>query len=183
MSNFSFLQKEFFAIHDSASKAEGYLNTDARAACWYARMTLEQIVDWLYRYDNNFKCYETSLGARVHEPSFRDNVGESIFTKATVVIGIGNRAAHAKATKKTDAVTAIQELFHVAYWLARTYGERSRPDPSLQFNDVLVTSAKQESAITLEQLKRQEDALKAKDAENAALKEKLNGLGSIHEEL
>lgn len=183
MSNFAFLQKEFFAICDSATKAEGYLNTDARAACWYARMTLEQIVDWLYRYDSNFRCYETSLGARVHEPSFRDNVGEAIFIKATVVIGIGNRAAHAKATKKADAVTAIQELFHVAYWLARTYGERARPDPALQFNEALVPAAKQESAVTLEQLKRQEDALKAKDAENAALKEKLDGLGAVHEEL
>lgn len=183
MSNFSFLQKEFFAICDSATKAESYLNSDARAACWYARMTLEQIVDWLYRYDNNFKCYETSLGARVHDPSFRDNVGEAIFTKATVVIGIGNRAAHAKATKKADAVTAIQELFHVSYWLARTYGEGARPDPALQFNEALVPAAKQESAVTLEQLKRQEDALRAKDAENAALKEKLEGLGGVHEEL
>ena len=183
MSNFGFLQKEFFAICDSATKAESYLNTDARAACWYARMTLEQIVDWLYRYDSNFRCYETSLGARVHEPSFRDNVGEAIFIKATVVIGIGNRAAHAKATKKADAVTAIQELFHVAYWLARTYGERARPDPALQFNEALVPAAKQESAVTLEQLKRQEDALKEKDAENAALKEKLEGLGTVHEEL
>ena len=118
MSNFDFLQKEFFAICDSATKAEGYLNTDARAACWYARMTLEQIVDWLYRYDNNFKCYETSLGARVHDPSFRDNVGEAIFTKATVVIGIGNRAAHAKATKKSDAVIAIQELKHLVLGLS-----------------------------------------------------------------
>lgn len=183
MSNFAFLQKEFFSIHDSASKAEGYLNNDARAACWYARMALEQIVDWLYRYDNNFKCYETSLGARVHDPSFRDNVGEAIFTKATVVISIGNRAAHAKATKKTDAVIAIQELFHVAYWLARTYGEHARPDPALQFSEVLVPPAKQENAVTVEQLKRQEDTLKAKDAENAALKEKLEGLGAVHAEL
>ena len=183
MSNFGFLQKEFFAICDSATKAEGYLNTDARAACWYARMTLEQIVDWLYRYDNNFNCYETSLGARVHEPSFRANVGEAIFTKATVVIGIGNRAAHAKATKKSDAVIAIQELFHFAYWLARTYGERARPNPALQFDEALVPAAKQETAITVEQLKRQEDALKAKDAENAALKEKLDGLGAVHAEL
>ncbi len=183
MSNFSFLQKEFFAICDSAVKAEGYLNTDARAACWYARMTLEQIVDWLYRYDSNFRCYETSLGARVHEPCFRDNVGEAIFTKATVVISIGNRAAHAKATKKADAVTAIQELFHLAYWLARTYGERARPDPALQFNEALVPAARQESAVTLEQLARQEDALKAKEAENAALKEKLEGLDAAHKEL
>lgn len=183
MSNFGFLQKEFFAICDSATKAEGYLNTDARAACWYARMTLEQIVDWLYRYDNNFKCYETSLGARVHDPSFRTNVGEAIFTKATVVIGIGNRAAHAKATKKADAVIAIQELFHVAYWLARTYGERARPDPALQFSEALVPAVKQESAVTVEQLKRHEDALKAKDAENTALKEKLDGLGAVQAEL
>ena len=183
MSNFSFLQKEFFAIHDSASKAESYLNTDARAACWYARMTLEQMVDWLYRYDPNFRCYETSLGARVHEPSFRANVGEVIFTKATVVISIGNRAAHAKATKKADAATAIHELFHVAYWLARTYGEKARPNPALQFDETLVPAGKQENAITLEQLKRHEDALKAKDAENTALKEKLEGLDAVHKEL
>jgi type I restriction enzyme R subunit len=183
MSNFSFLQKEFFAIHDSATKAEGYLNSDARAACWYARMTLEQMIDWLYRYDSNFRCYETSLGARVHEPSFRANVGEVIFTKATVVISIGNRAAHAKATKKADAATAIHELFHVAYWLARTYGEKARPNPALQFDETLVPAGKQENAITLEQLKRHEDALKAKDAENTALKEKLEGLDAVHKEL
>jgi type I restriction enzyme R subunit len=85
MSNFSFLQQEWFGIHDSVSKAESYINTDPRAACWYARMTLEQIVDWLYLYDPNFVCYERSLGARVYDPSFRKNVGEAIFTKATVV--------------------------------------------------------------------------------------------------
>jgi type I restriction enzyme R subunit len=114
MSNFDFLQKEFYSIHDSAKKAEGYLNNDVRAACWYARMTLEQIVDWMYRFDNSFSSYETSLGARVYEPSFKDSVGEAVFTKATVIIGVGNRAAHAKSTKRADAVVAIQELFHVA---------------------------------------------------------------------
>jgi type I restriction enzyme R subunit len=183
MSNFDFLQKEFYSIHDSAKKAEGYLNTDVRAACWYARMTLEQIVDWIYRYDKSFSCYETSLGARVHEPSFKDNIGETVFTKATVIIGVGNRAAHAKSTKRADAVVAIQELFHVAYWFARTYGQRARPDPALQFKETLVPPAKQESAVSLEQLKRQEDALKAKDAENAELKEKLAGLDAVHNEL
>jgi type I restriction enzyme R subunit len=115
MSNFSFLQTEWFSIHDSTTKAESYLNTDCRAACWYARMSLEQMVAWLYQYDPNFKCYEESLGARVHDPSFRNAVGENIFTKATLVIAIGNRAAHAKATKRADALTAITELFHIAF--------------------------------------------------------------------
>ena len=183
MSNFGFLQQEFFSICDSATKAESYLNTDARAACWYARMTLEQIVDWLYRYDPNYKSYDASLGARVHDACFRLNAGENIFTKATVVIGIGNRAAHGKAAKKAEAIIAVTELFHIAYWLARTYGEKARPSPSLQFNEALIHQAKQHDAITLEQLKKHEDAIKQKEAENAALKEQLEGLAASHQEL
>jgi len=183
MSNFSFLQQEFFAIHDSAKKAESYLTTDARAACWYARMTLEQIIDWLYRYDRNYSCYDTSLGARVHDPSFKLNAGEAVFTKATVVIGIGNRAAHGKAAKPADATTAVTELFHIAYWLARTYGEKARPSPALQFNPALVPQATQHSAITLEQLRAHETAIKQKEAENAALKQQLEGLTATQQEL
>ena len=173
MSNFSFLQQEFFSICDGATKAESYLNTDARAACWYARMTLEQIVDWLYRYDRNYSSYDTSLGARVHDPCFKLNAGEAIFTKATVVIGIGNRAAHGKAAKKAEAFTAVTELFHIAYWLARTYGEKERPSPSLQFSEALIPKATPQAEVTVEQLKKQEDAVKQKEAENLALKQQL----------
>jgi len=183
MSNFSFLQQEFFSICDSATKAESYLNTDARAACWYARMTLEQIVDWLYRYDKNYSSYDTSLGARVHDPCFKLNAGEAIFTKATVVIGIGNRAAHGKAAKKAESVTAVTELFHIAYWLARTYGEKARPSPSLQFSEALIPQATPQAEVTLEQLKKQEEAVKQKEAENLALKQQLEGLASTQQEL
>ncbi|MBK8814869.1 MAG: DEAD/DEAH box helicase family protein [Methylococcaceae bacterium] len=183
MSNFSFLQEEWLAIHDSASKAESYLNTDCRAACWYARMTLEQMVNWVYQVDPNFRCYEESLGARVHDPSFRHNAGESIFTKATLVIAIGNRAAHAKATKRADALAAITELFHIAYWLARTYGTRQRPNPALQFNPALIPPAPQAKAVPVEELAKQEDRLKQQQAENSALKAQLEGMAAVHEEL
>ena len=183
MSNFSFLQKEWFAIHDSATKAESYLNTDARAACWYARMTLEQIVDWLYKYDPNYKSYEASLGARIYDTTFRKNAGETIFEKATVVIQIGNRAAHAKAAKYNDAVVAITELFHVSYWLARTYCTKERPQPNLQFNTSNIPTQAPSSAITLEQLKKQEETLKQQQAENDALKDKFKSFDAIQAEL
>lgn len=183
MSNFSFLQEEWLAIHDSASKAESYLNTDCRAACWYARMTLEQMVNWLYKVDPNFRCYEESLGARVHDPSFRHNAGESIFTKATLVIAIGNRAAHGKVTRRADALTAITELFHIAYWLARTYGTRQRPNPALQFNPALIPPAPPAKSLSVEELAKQEDRLKQQQAENAALKAQLEGMAAVHEEL
>ena len=176
MSNFDFLQKEFFSICDGATKAEGYLNSDTRAACWYARMTLEQIVDWLYRYDPAYKSYEPSLGARVHDPSFRSNAGENIFTKATVIISIGNRAAHGKAAKQAEAYTAIQELFHIAYWLARTYGDKTRPDPSLQFDEKLIPASKKEGAVSASQLQAAEEKLRLEQAEKDAIKQELDAL-------
>jgi len=176
MSNFTFLQKEFFSICDSATKAESYLNSDARAACWYSRMTLEQIVDWLYRYDPAYKSYEPSLGARVHDPCFRSNAGENIFTKATVIISIGNRAAHGKAAKQAEAYTAIQELFHIAYWLARTYGDKARPDPSLQFDEKLIPAAKKQDVITASQLQAAEEKLRLEQAEKDAIKQELDTL-------
>ena len=176
MSNFSFLQKEFFSICDSATKAESYLNSDTRAACWYARMTLEQIVDWLYRYDPAYKSYEPSLGARVHDPSFRSSAGENIFTKATVIISIGNRAAHGKAAKQAEAYTAIQELFHIAYWLARTYGDKARPDPSLQFDEKLIPVAKKEDAVSAVQLQAAEEKLRLEQSEKDAIKQELDAL-------
>jgi len=47
MSNFTFLQAEWPLLHESAMKAECMVHTDARAACFYARRTLELAVAWL----------------------------------------------------------------------------------------------------------------------------------------
>ena len=90
MSNFAFLQREWFSIHDTCLKAEGYVNSDVRAACFYGRIALEQIVGWLYRYDPTYRSYDENLGARVYEPCFRNNAGDAIFAKATAIISIGN---------------------------------------------------------------------------------------------
>jgi len=109
MSNFAFLQREWFAIHDTCVKAEGYVNSDARAACFYGRIALEQIVAWLYRVDRNLYCYDEGLGARVHEPRFKETVGEAIFSKSTVIIGIGNRAAQSRQIQAEGTVlTALK---------------------------------------------------------------------------
>ena len=41
-SNFDFLQAEWPDLQDAASKAESLAHPDPRAACFYARRTLEQ---------------------------------------------------------------------------------------------------------------------------------------------
>jgi len=176
MSNFDFLQREWFAIHDTCVKAESYVNSDARAACFYARIALEQMVGWLYKYDKNYTCYDENLGARIYEPCFRNTAGDAIFTKATVIVTIGNRAAHGKSTKTADALAVNAELFHVAYWLARTYGERARPDPALQFNPTLIPVSRSQTAIPIAQLERVELDLRMQQAENQTLRTELEKL-------
>ncbi|TDB85137.1 DUF4145 domain-containing protein, partial [Actinomadura sp. KC216] len=49
MSNFGFLKGEWPDLHDEAVRAERLANADPRAACFYARRTLELALNWLYR--------------------------------------------------------------------------------------------------------------------------------------
>ncbi|NDP39488.1 MAG: DEAD/DEAH box helicase family protein [Rhodoferax sp.] len=143
MSNFAFLQSEWSTLFGAASKAEGMANTDARTSCFYARRTLELAVDWLYKHDPALRLpYQDHLSALIHEPSFRATVGDAVFTKAKLIKDLGNLAVHStRAILPLDAVTATRELFHVCYWLARTYGQRVRPAPDLRFNPAMLPTA------------------------------------------
>jgi len=52
--------------------AEDLRLTDPRAACFYARRTLELAVNWLYRHDPALALpYDDNLGALLHDPGFR----------------------------------------------------------------------------------------------------------------
>ncbi|SPB14455.1 EcoEI R domain-containing protein [Caballeronia novacaledonica] len=187
MTNFAFLTPEWSMLFDAASKAESFANTDPRASCFYARRALEVAVAWLYTHDKTFKLpYQDNLSALIHEPTFRQNVGEALFTKTRFIKDLGNLAAHGvKKIAVTDALNATRELFHLCYWLARTYGRTSRPAPSLTFSlDLIpkpVTAAP--PAKTLEQIQHLNDELHAKDkrlsdllADKTALDEALQKL-------
>ena len=140
MSNFTFLQPEWPLLHESAARAESLAHTDARAACFYARRTLELAVAWLYKHDSGLRLpYQDNLSALIHEPGFARVVGEAVFTKTKVIKELGNQAVHsARKVLPADAVVATRELFHLCYWLARTYGQRGRPDPGLVFDSGLL---------------------------------------------
>jgi type I restriction enzyme, R subunit len=123
MSQFTFLSSEFPDVHSLAVQAESHARTDARAACVYARLTLETIVNWLYRSERSLRDpYERTLAARIHEATFQTLIGPALLAKARLIKDLGNRAAHeARAVPAADAVSAVRELFHVSYWLVRTY--------------------------------------------------------------
>lgn len=176
MSNFSFLDHpEWFFLFESAAKAEELANSDARASCFYSRRTLELAVAWLYKHDKALRLpYQDNLSALIHEPTFRQTVGDALFTKARLIKELGNIAVHSsKKMLATDAVNATRELFHFCYWLARTYGRTSRPDPSQRFEISKLPHASGVPLKTLEQLQKLEHDLQAKDEHlSTALSEK-----------
>lgn len=167
MSNFAFLQAEFPAVFESARQAEVHTQADPRAACFYARHALESAMHWLFQHDTALRRpYQNHLAALIHEPTFQQTAGPVIVTKARLIKDLGNRAVHeSKPVRAGEALSATRELFHIGYWLARTYGRTARPAPDLGFDSALLpppaTAAKQQ---TLAQLALLETQLRERDA-------------------
>ncbi len=171
MSQFTFLEREWSAVFDAATKAEGAVQSDPRTACFYARRALELAVAWAYKHDAALQLpYQDNLSALLHEPSFKQAAGEAVFSKARVIKTLGNRAVHGhRAIPQDDALVAVRELFHVTYWLARTYGRMGRPAPGLAFNTAALPRATPALSQTAEQLQRLEADLHQRDEKLAAL--------------
>ncbi|HVM95554.1 MAG TPA: DEAD/DEAH box helicase family protein, partial [Candidatus Acidoferrales bacterium] len=168
MSQFAFLSAEFPEVFAHASKAESLALSDPRSACFYARLSLEVMVAWLYERDATLRDpYEATLAARIHEPTFRRLVGDAIVTKARIIKDFGNTAVHeTRPVAPEKAVAAVRELFHVAYWLTRTYARGTKPSPGLVFSPQGLPRTTQVAASTLKQL---QDAAKKFEEHTKAL--------------
>ena len=139
---------------EAASRVEAAAHADLRSACFYARRALELAVAWAYKHDAALKLpYQDNLSALIHEPSFKQAAGEAVFSKARVINTLGNRAVHGqRAIPHDDALVAVRELFHVAYWLARTYGRGGRPAPGVVFDAAALPRAAPAPGQSAEQL-------------------------------
>ena len=173
MSQFAFLEIEFADIYSLAKQAEDIARTDPRGACFYARLALETMVNWIYRHDASVRDpFETTLSARIHEPTFQTLAGRALITKARIVKDLGNKAAHqAKKIPFNHAATSLRELFHFSYWLVRTYAKGKKPDSAVSF---LVDFLPENATIpirTLAQLKatarQYEEQVRAREAAEA----------------
>jgi type I restriction enzyme R subunit len=171
MSNFTFLQGEWSAVFDAALRAEMAVHSDPRTACFYARRTLELAVAWAYKHDPSLKLpYQDRLSALIHEPSFKQAAGEAVFSKARVINTLGNRAVHGqRAVPMEDALAALRELFHVCYWLARTYGRANRPAPGLAFDAAKLPKPAPVPKQSADQLQQLEAGLRERDEKLAEL--------------
>jgi type I restriction enzyme R subunit len=165
-SNFAFLKPVWPDLAAEAMKAERFTVADPRSACFYARRTLELAVQWLYDADRSLRRpYKDDLSAMLFEPSFQGAVEERVRVKMDFIRKQGNAAVHRQAPVKVGAAAGVlRELFHVLYWLARTYARDPAdiPGASLAFDPEAIPQP-----LTAEQRQASIEALRRKEAEHA----------------
>jgi type I restriction enzyme, R subunit len=158
VSNFAFLQKDFPEWFTSLSSAEAYAKSDPRSSCFYARRTLELAVGWLYDNDSSFKRpYDTSLNSLISHSSFQKNIPPPVRSKVDYVRKQGNRAVHDnRVVNSSDALACLKELFHVMYYLAKTYRRDLSVTLPQVFDETLLppspSDVKKQSAAQLQKL-------------------------------
>jgi type I restriction enzyme R subunit len=167
MSNFAFLASEFSAVHEAAVEAERQAAVSPTAAAFFAGKAVEIAVKWAFRTDPGLKLpYQDNIAALLHEPTFRRAAGEAVFAKAKYINSLRNRAVHEERTiRPGDATGAIKELFHVCFWLARTYARKSKPADALAFDASILSRRDETLKKAFIHLKQQQAELDAKNGE------------------
>ncbi|MEU3774804.1 DEAD/DEAH box helicase family protein [Streptomyces sp. NPDC032472] len=186
VSNFDFLKTSWPAFYQEARQAERFAHADPRASCFYSRRALELAVHWMYDNDTSSlrEPYSKDLAAHLHDASFKRLVGPAVATKMDLVRRLGNAAVHRSApVLPATALSALRELFHSLYWVARTYAVRPevRPASALDFDTGVVprplspqarlkkqAELKAEAEADARRYKKQAEELKQALAENAA---------------
>lgn len=173
MTNFRFLNAvDWPTIRDDCARAESYLSTDPRSACFYARRAVEQLVDHLYDILDLAVPYQNDLSARINDATFRAKTSVGIGQKLNLIRKLGNTAVHEqKPTPPHAALTVLRELHHVMVWAAYHYSTNPQAVPlKAVFDPKLAAKA---APLTHEEVAQLAAKFAAQDeAHNKALAEK-----------
>ncbi|MCK5928515.1 MAG: DEAD/DEAH box helicase family protein [Nocardioides sp.] len=117
MGNFDFVRQTLPSLHDDCARAESYLSSDPRSACFYSRRVVEEIVGYLYDVLSLSLPYRDDLAAKIGDAAFKAKVPQGITQKLTAIRRIANTAVHENRQIRPDVSTAVlRELFNVVVW-------------------------------------------------------------------
>ncbi len=168
MSSFTFLQVVSPDVHEAFQRAERYTRGDARTALFYSRRAVEVLVNWLYEFDPAFeRPYDNRLSTLLTHISFTQQVPQGVREKMHLVRKVGNEAIHSRRRiQPAEAMNTQRELFHIAYWFARTYTQSNATNIPSRFDEKQVPpSDRQIARYTIQELKEGEEKLKKQDEE------------------
>jgi type I restriction enzyme R subunit len=173
--NFDFVQQALPAVHGDCVKAESYLANDPRSACFYARRSVEGLVDYLYDLWELQLPYVDDLAARINDAGFKQRAGAGMVAKLNLLRKLGNTAVHQHQPIASGvALDAMRQLFHVMVWAGFNHSPaRDRVPTQAQFNPALAPKQAPLSVAELQglaaKLKAQDEAIAKARADNEAL--------------
>ncbi|WP_300006945.1 DEAD/DEAH box helicase family protein [Pseudonocardia sp.] len=190
MGNFDFARATLPSVHPDCARAESYLPTDPRSACFYSRRAVEGVVQHLYEVLALKSPYKNDLAAHIDNAAFKAKVGVGIAQKLTLIRKLGNAAVHEqKSIPPRVALDVLRELHHVVVWTAFRYSTdpqavptQARFDPALaskaapltreEVQQLATKFAAQDEAHT-KLLAEKDELAAAKDVEIALLREQI----------
>ena len=141
--NFDFVRAAWRDVFADASRAETYLYSDPRSACFYSRRAAEQLVGHLYEILDLPVPYQDDLAARINDAGFARIAGMGIGQKLNLIRKLGNQAVHAQQPIRPDiALAALRELHHVLVWAVFRHSAHPEGVPTgAQFDPALANQA------------------------------------------
>ena len=190
MGNFDFVKATLPAVHADCARAESYLSSDPRSACFYSRRAVEKVVAHLYEVLGLSLPYKDDLAARINDPAFRAKTGVGIGQKLTLIRKLGNTAVHdAKPIPPNAALQVLRDLHHVMVWVGFHHSPKPTAVPTQdQFDPALAAKAaplaraelvklaakfQQQDEAHAKALADKDELLAAHEAEIAALREQI----------
>ncbi|HRI43832.1 MAG TPA: DEAD/DEAH box helicase family protein [Fimbriimonadaceae bacterium] len=179
MSNFAFLHPSWTPFLEDAREAERVALRNPRSSAFYSRRLLELGVKWVYANDSTTsEPYQDTLSARIHEPSFRNQLPVGLWEHVKYVWKLGNQATHEPRTiQKTESVEALRSVHNFINWLVTTYTPGGLAVPA--FDDSLIPDPKKikelrdlKVAENLQQIQMLEASLREKDEAKATAEAK-----------
>ena len=167
-SQYALIASQWPELHEEAQKVEQFALSDPRTACFYARRTIELLVEWVYDNDGQLERPITAqtLADLMFARVFCDLAGDQM-RRFRLLKDLGNKAVHrSDPIRPGDAVLAARELFQVLRWFALTYGRDAQRVRGISFNAELLPSrdaATTQQAQSREQLETLADQLVERD--------------------
>ena len=164
--NFDFAKTTLPTVHTDCARAESYLTTDPRSACFYSRRAVEELVGHLYDVLALPVPYKDDLAARTNDAGFKAVTGNGINQKLNLIRKLGNTAVHdTKPIPAHAALSVLRELHHVVVWAAFRYSPTPQAVPTqAQFDPALAAKA---APLSREELVKLAAKFKAQDEAHA----------------
>ncbi|MFV0633988.1 DEAD/DEAH box helicase family protein [Demequina sp.] len=164
--NFDFVQQTLPSVHGDCARAESYLASDPRSACFYSRRVVEELVEYLYDVLALPVPYRDDLAAKIGDAGFKRRVPLGIVQKLTLIRKAGNAAVHENRAVRPDVARAVlRELFNVVVWVSYHHSPKPGIVPlQAQFDPALAARA---APLSREELARLAEKFKAQDEAHA----------------